>query len=78
MIIIDSLKWFALIWVLLSFVQVVATRLAFYVKWFRIFETPCRKCYTFWIVLFCTLNPFVAALAAFFAALESNFNTVRL
>lgn len=78
MIIIEAIKWFALVWVLLSLIQSAAFRLSIYTKWFQIFEDPCRKCYTFWIVLFCTLNPFIAAIAAFFAMLESNYNTVRL
>ena len=78
MIIIEAIKWFAMSWVLISLFQHAATILAIEYKWFRQFETLCKRCWTFWIVLGVTWNPFIAAIAAFLAMLESNYNRIRL
>jgi hypothetical protein len=78
MIVIEGFKWFAVLWVGLSLFQHAATLLAIKYKPFRKVEEVCKRCWTFWIVLALTWNPFVAAIAAFFAMLESNYNRIQL
>ena len=78
MIIIEGIQWFALTWVLISLFQHAALIVSIKYKWFERFDTMCKRCWTFWIVLGITWNPFVSAIAAFFSMIESNYNRIRL
>jgi hypothetical protein len=78
MILVEAIQWFALIWVVLSLFQHAAQIVSIkYKSWNKVAEI-CKKCWTFWLVLALTWNPFIAAIAAFCAMLESNYNTVKL
>jgi hypothetical protein len=77
-LLVDSLKWFALCWVVISLIQHGATTLAIKYKWARLLEYPCYKCYTFWATLAITWNPFVAAIAAYIAHVTDNSVRFRL
>ena len=74
MIIIEAIKYAALCWVVLGLTKHVATIGSIKFKWLRYIETICERCTTFWLTLAITWNPFVAALAAFLADLNSKYN----
>ncbi len=78
MILVEGIKWFMLLWVILSLFQHTAQIVSIRYKWLNKVAEICKKCWTFWIVLLLTWNPFVAAIAAFCAMLESNYNRIRL
>lgn len=60
----------AIVWV---FINILSSILEYFKIDEKYFKILCLKCFTFWITLLFTLNPFTAAIAALLAYLLDKF-----
>jgi hypothetical protein len=76
MILIKSLEYFTINWVIFSWLQFGIMKLkkmsCKFPKTFSFEQYLCLKCITFWSTLFITQNIFAAAIASFYAWIFDN------
>lgn len=68
-LIIGCLGYVSLIWVLTNFINIILT----YFKLEKYEKYLCLRCFSFWLVLLYTLDPFVAATCSLMAYLLDKF-----
>lgn len=71
--IIEAIGWMAVVWVINSFARMILPYKP------KLEKYMCQKCWTMWITLACTMDPFTAATAALMAALiDMHLNNTEI